>query len=97
MRTPSPSSLDEVREAAARLRGGKAWKDSCHLRPVPDRDEQEFNDCRGTTLLSAQGKVLAHCLLMLIRSQLLKPQIPEQSRFMPGASTTAHIRISGAV
>ena len=52
---------------------------------------QDCNNYRGITLLSVPGKVLAHLLLMRIRSQLLKYQRPEQSGFTPGKSTTDRI------
>merc|ERR1712035_203667 len=54
-------------------------------------DRQDCNNYRGITFLSVPGKVLAHVLLMRIRSQLLKYQRPEQSRFTPGKSTTDRI------
>ena len=54
-------------------------------------DRQDCNNYRGITLLSVPGKVLAHVLLMRIRSQLLKYQRPEQSGFTPGKSTTDRI------
>ena len=54
-------------------------------------DRQDCNNYRGITLLSVPGKVLAHVLLMRIRSQLLKYQRPEQSGFSPGKSTTDRI------
>ena len=41
-------------------------------------DRQDCNIYRGITLLSQPGKVLAHLLLMCIRSHLLKHQRPEQ-------------------
>ena len=52
---------------------------------------QDCNNYRGITLLSVPGKVLAHLLLMRVRSQLLKYQRPEQSGFTPGKSTTDRI------
>ena len=54
-------------------------------------DRQDCNNYRGITLLSVPGKVLAHVLLMRVRSQLLKYQRPEQSGFTPGKSTTDRI------
>ena len=54
-------------------------------------DCQNCNNYRGITLLSVQYKVLAHLLLMRVRSLLLKYQIPEQSDFTPGKSTTDRI------
>ena len=54
-------------------------------------DRQDCNNYRGITLLSVPGKVLAHLLLMRIRSQLLRYQRPEQSGFTPGKSTTDRI------
>ena len=44
-------------------------------------------------LLSVPGKVLAHLLLMRIRSHLLKYQRSEQSGFIPSKSTTDHILV----
>ena len=52
---------------------------------------QDCNNYRGITLLSVPGKVLAHLLLMRVRSQMLKCQRPEQSGFTPGKSTTDRI------
>ena len=51
-------------------------------------DRQDWKNYRGITLLSVPGKVLAHLLLMWIRSHLLKFQRPEQSGFIPSRSTT---------
>ena len=123
-------SLEEVKEAVARLRGGKAagicnisaellkaggeamtrglhavltavwhsgtippdWKRGLVV-PIwkGKGDRQDCNNYRGITLLSVPGKVLAHLLLMRIRSHLLKYQRPEQSGFTPGKSTTDRI------
>ena len=47
-------------------------------------DRQDCNNYCGITLLNVPGKVLAHLLLMRVRSHLLKYQIPEQSEFTPG-------------
>ena len=54
-------------------------------------DRQDCNNYHGITLLSVPGKMLAHLLLMQIRTHLLKHQGPEQSEFTPGKSTTDHI------
>ena len=51
-------------------------------------DCQDCNNYRWITLLSVLGKVLAHLLLMRVRSHLLKYQRPKQSGFTPGKSTT---------
>ncbi|XP_045104434.1 uncharacterized protein LOC123499968 [Portunus trituberculatus] len=51
-------------------------------------DRQDCSNCRGITLLSEPGKVLAHFLLMHICSHLLKHQRPEKSGFTPGKLTT---------
>ena len=59
------------------------WKDK--------GDPQDCNNYREITLLSVPGKVLAHLLLMRVRSHLLKYQRPEQSGFTPGKSTTDRI------
>ena len=123
-------SLEEVKEAVDRLRGGKApgvcnisaellkaggeamirglhavltavwqtgtvppdWKRGLVV-PIwkGKGDRQDCNNYRGITLLSVPGKVLAHLLLMRIRSHLLKYQRPEQSGFTPGKSTTDRI------
>ena len=52
---------------------------------------KDCNNYRGITLLRVPGKVLAHLLLMRIRSHLLKHQRPEQLGFTPGKSTTDRI------
>ncbi|KAG0714238.1 hypothetical protein GWK47_001654 [Chionoecetes opilio] len=88
-------SLDEVREAVAKLRGGKA-AGVCNisaelLKAGGKGDRQDCNNYRGITLLSVPGKVLAHLLLTRIRSHLLKHQRPQQSGFTPGKSTTDRI------
>ena len=123
-------SLDEVKEAVDRLRGGKApgvcnvsaellkaggeamirglhavltavwqtgtvppdWKRGLVV-PIwkGKGDRQDCNNYRGITLLSVPGKVLAHLLLMRIRSHLLKYQRPQQSGFTPGKSTIDRI------
>ena len=56
-------------------------------------DDQDCNNYRGITLLSALGKVLAHLLLMLIHSHLSKHQRHEQSGFTPGDSRTPRILV----
>ena len=51
------------------------WKDK--------GDRQDCNNYRRITLHSVPGKVLAHMLLMRVRSHLLKYQRSEQSGFTP--------------
>ena len=105
------SSIDEVKEAVAKLRDGKTvgicnisaellkargeamirelhavltavlhsgsipsdWKRRLVV-PIwiSKGDRQDCNNYRGITLLSVPGKVLAHLLLMRVRSHLLK-------------------------
>ena len=48
-------------------------------------------DCHGITLLSVPGMVVAHLLVTLIRTHLLKHQRLEPSGFTPGKSTTDRI------
>ncbi|KAG0729200.1 (E3-independent) E2 ubiquitin-conjugating enzyme UBE2O [Chionoecetes opilio] len=88
-------SLDEVREAVAKLRGGKA-AGVCNisaelLKAGGKGDRQDCNNYFGITLLSVSGKVLAHLLMTRIRSHVLKHQRPRQSGFTPGKSTTDRI------
>ena len=54
-------------------------------------DTKEWNNYRGVTLLSIQGKVLAWILLSRIRQQLLDHQRPGQSGFTPKRSTVDRI------
>ena len=54
-------------------------------------DRQKWNNYHGITLLSVPGKVVAHSLLMWIRSHLLKHQRPEQLMFTAGKSTTDRV------
>ena len=54
-------------------------------------DRQDCSNYRGITLLNVLGKVLAHLLLMRIRSNLLNYQRPEQSGITPGSSTIDRI------
>lgn len=54
-------------------------------------DRQDRHDYYGVALLRVPGKVLTYVVLTRIRSQLLKLQRPEQSRFTPGSSTTDRI------
>ena len=51
-------------------------------------DRQDCNNYRGITLLKTPGKVLAHLLLMQVRSHLLKYQGPELLGFTLGKTTT---------
>ena len=51
-------------------------------------DRQDCNNYREIILIIVLGKVLAHFLLMLIRSHLLKHLTPEQPEFKPSKSTT---------
>ena len=59
------------------------WKDK--------EGRQDCNNYRWITLFSVPDKVLAHLLLMRVRSHLLKYQRPEQSGFTPDKSTTDRI------
>ncbi|KAG0720330.1 putative uncharacterized transposon-derived protein F52C9.6 [Chionoecetes opilio] len=85
-------SLDEVREAVAKLKGGKA-AGVCNisaelLKAGGKGDRQDCNNYCGITQFSVPGKVLVHLLLTRIRSHLLKHQRPQQSGYTPGKSTT---------
>ena len=65
------------------------WKDK--------GDRQDSNNYCGITLFSVPGKVLAHLLLVRVRSHLLKYQQSEQSGFTPDRSTTNRILVFGVL
>ena len=56
-------------------------------------DRHYCNNYRGITLLSVPDKVLAHLLLMRVRSYLLKYQKLKKSGFTPGKSKTDRILV----
>ncbi|KAG0729261.1 Retrovirus-related Pol polyprotein from type-2 retrotransposable element R2DM [Chionoecetes opilio] len=86
-------SLDEVREAVAKLKGGKA-AGVCNISSelLKAGGEAMIRGLHAVlTAVWQSGKVLAHLLLTRIRSHLVKHQRPQQSGFTPGKSTTDRI------